>query len=363
MSSLLKISLACVLISMVAAMGPTPRWAAHSGPSSDLAATCSNAAYAKCGGDGYTGESCCPVYQDIQQVCLEESYSYSQCCPPDRSGCAPAPISPTPVPTTNPTAPPTTVSPTPIPATCPGGSLSPCIHLCPSTTPAAYSNCVSACIAGCPASVLPTPAPPQPTPKPAPTPMPTTVAPTPAPTTVSPTPIPATCPGGSLAQCIGLCPSTPSAAYKECISTCVARCTAPILPTPVTVPTPGTTPSPPAPAPPGRCSGWISHGKATPASLSARCRVCTTDVACEGGECLTTTEAQQLMQPKCPPLTPSPTPYSPVGMCNGEDKLGQKPWSPAAAGAKCRACHHDSECEGGSCWEVVYDCKPKTATH
>ena len=32
------------------------------------------------------------------------------------------------------------------------------------------------------------------------------------------------CPGGSLAACIGLCPSDPAEAYKACVNTCVSRC-------------------------------------------------------------------------------------------------------------------------------------------
>merc|ERR1719221_884256 len=45
---------------------------------------------------------------------------------------------------------------------------------------------------------------------------------------VPPTPpTPATptgCPGGSLSQCMGLCPSSPASAYKTCVSDCVSRC-------------------------------------------------------------------------------------------------------------------------------------------
>jgi hypothetical protein len=54
----------------------------------------------------------------------------------------------------------------------------------------------------------PTPAPPAPTPQP----------PTP------PAPAPSGCPGGSLATCIGLCPSNPPAAYQACVESCVSRC-------------------------------------------------------------------------------------------------------------------------------------------
>ena len=52
------------------------------------------------------------------------------------------------------------------------------------------------------------------------------VSPTPAPGPPTPTPAPAPsgCPGGSLAACIGLCPSDPAAAYKACVDSCVTRC-------------------------------------------------------------------------------------------------------------------------------------------
>jgi hypothetical protein len=62
----------------------------------------------------------------------------------------------------------------------------------------------------------PGPAPPAPT-----TPTPAPAAPTPAP---GPGPAPPGCPGGSLSACIGLCPSTPAAAYKACVDSCVSRC-------------------------------------------------------------------------------------------------------------------------------------------
>jgi hypothetical protein len=64
--------------------------------------------------------------------------------------------------------------------------------------------------------VVPTP----PTP-PMPTPAPATPTPAPGP---APGPAPAGCPGGSLTACIGLCPSSPPIAYKDCVSQCVDRC-------------------------------------------------------------------------------------------------------------------------------------------
>jgi cellulose 1,4-beta-cellobiosidase len=39
-----------------------------------------------------------------------------------------------------------------------------------------------------------------------------------------PGPSPSPCPGGSLSACIGLCPSTPAAAFKACVQTCTSRC-------------------------------------------------------------------------------------------------------------------------------------------
>jgi hypothetical protein len=65
-----------------------------------------------------------------------------------------------------------------------------------------------------------------PSPAPAP-PAPTPSAPTPsAPTPAAPTPAgpPSGCPGGTLAACIGLCPSNPPAAYQACVGDCVKRC-------------------------------------------------------------------------------------------------------------------------------------------
>jgi len=59
--------------------------------------------------------------------------------------------------------------------------------------------------------------PPQPVPSPTPSPAPT---PPPAP---SPSPVPGDCPGGSLAACIGMCP-TDAAAFQTCVSECTVRC-------------------------------------------------------------------------------------------------------------------------------------------
>ena len=51
-------------------------------------------------------------------------------------------------------------------------------------------------------------------------------SPTPSPPSPSPSPSPPspTCPGGSLQACIGLCPSAPPIAYKDCVAACVKRC-------------------------------------------------------------------------------------------------------------------------------------------
>jgi len=48
--------------------------------------------------------------------------------------------------------------------------------------------------------------------------------PGPAPSPPSPSPPSPTCPGGSLQACIGLCPSAPPIAYKDCVAACVKRC-------------------------------------------------------------------------------------------------------------------------------------------
>jgi len=55
----------------------------------------------------------------------------------------------------------------------------------------------------------PSPSPPSPSPSPSP----------------SPAPVPAGCPGGSMAKCMHVCPTTPVAAYSACISECSSRCT------------------------------------------------------------------------------------------------------------------------------------------
>jgi len=55
----------------------------------------------------------------------------------------------------------------------------------------------------------------------APTPAPVSPAPTPAPAPSPPSP--SSCPGGSLAACIHLCPTDP-AAYQTCTKECVVRC-------------------------------------------------------------------------------------------------------------------------------------------
>jgi hypothetical protein len=48
---------------------------------------CANPAYHQCGGsDGFSGDTCCPFYQGVQQVCHRESDQYWQCCPPDLHG-------------------------------------------------------------------------------------------------------------------------------------------------------------------------------------------------------------------------------------------------------------------------------------
>jgi cellulose 1,4-beta-cellobiosidase len=46
----------------------------------------------------------------------------------------------------------------------------------------------------------------------------------PGPPGPSPPGPPSGCPGGSLSACIALCPSTPPAAYQDCVKECVARC-------------------------------------------------------------------------------------------------------------------------------------------
>lgn len=48
-------------------------------------------------------------------------------------------------------------------------------------------------------------------------------SPGPTPTPPGPTPTPG-CPGGNLAACIGLCPSTPAIAFQACVGVCSTRC-------------------------------------------------------------------------------------------------------------------------------------------
>ena len=59
---------------------------------------------------------------------------------------------------------------------------------------------------------------------PAPGPAPGPSPPAPGPSPPAPGPAPSGCPGGSLSACIGLCPSNPPAAYKDCIEECTQRC-------------------------------------------------------------------------------------------------------------------------------------------
>merc|ERR1711885_1919 len=51
---------------------------------------------------------------------------------------------------------------------------------------------------------------------------PTPPRPTPTPGPPTPGPTPSSCPGGSLAACIAICPR--GAAYQPCVQTCLARC-------------------------------------------------------------------------------------------------------------------------------------------
>jgi len=56
---------------------------------------------------------------------------------------------------------------------------------------------------------------------PFPTPVPTPPAPVPLPV---PAPTPTDCPGGTLANCMALCPADPSAVYTACVKECGDRC-------------------------------------------------------------------------------------------------------------------------------------------
>ena len=44
-------------------------------------------AFTQCGGSGYSGPTCCPVYQTKQQVCWKQSTFYSSCCTPGVDQC------------------------------------------------------------------------------------------------------------------------------------------------------------------------------------------------------------------------------------------------------------------------------------
>jgi hypothetical protein len=68
---------------------PTPATPTPSppGPGPGPGPTCTNVAYAQCGGKSWTGKTCCPPYQGAQQICHVESEWYSQCCPPSLAGC------------------------------------------------------------------------------------------------------------------------------------------------------------------------------------------------------------------------------------------------------------------------------------
>ena len=46
----------------------------------------------------------------------------------------------------------------------------------------------------------------------------------PGPPSPPPGPPPSGCPGGSLSACMALCPSSPPAVYKACVSDCAKRC-------------------------------------------------------------------------------------------------------------------------------------------
>lgn len=80
---------------------------------------------------------------------------------------------------------------------------------------------------------VPTPPSPGPSPSPAP-PSPTPPSPKPSPTPPSPSPSPSGCPGGSLSECMNLCPSDP-AAFKGCVQECSRRCKSFVLKAPLVV--------------------------------------------------------------------------------------------------------------------------------
>lgn len=66
---------------------------------------------------------------------------------------APTPPPTPPVPPPSPPTP-TPVPPTPAPSGCPGGSLSACIALCPSSPASVYQICVNSCLDRCPGSII-----------------------------------------------------------------------------------------------------------------------------------------------------------------------------------------------------------------
>jgi hypothetical protein len=75
----------CTCGSSPSTPSPTPA------PPAPAPRTCTNPAYHQCGGnDGFSGDTCCPFYQGVQQICHRESDQYWQCCPPDLHGCGAA---------------------------------------------------------------------------------------------------------------------------------------------------------------------------------------------------------------------------------------------------------------------------------
>jgi hypothetical protein len=75
----------CTCGSSPSTPSPTPA------PPAPAPGTCANPVYHQCGGDdGFSGDTCCPFYQGVQQICHRESDQYWQCCPPDLRGCGAA---------------------------------------------------------------------------------------------------------------------------------------------------------------------------------------------------------------------------------------------------------------------------------
>ena len=128
----------------------------------------------------------------------------------------PVPVLPTPAPAPpTPPTPPTPPPPPPTPA--PAGTCTGCGHnchgdcstcgVCVTDKCASEALCMGPCNGSgnamwCGGGSTPTPAPPP-----------------------SPPPTPSTgCPGGSLADCMHLCPATPPDAYKACVASCAKRC-------------------------------------------------------------------------------------------------------------------------------------------